>query len=66
MDDRPEIGDNLFTPVPGDHGAHGDFDGKAHAHSPETWLSEHQRGVLSGVGAVAVGAVALHWARAST
>ncbi len=49
--DRPN---NLWQPVPGDHGAHGAFDAQAHAHSPQWWLDEH-RVVL---GAVALGAIA--------
>jgi NAD(P)-dependent dehydrogenase (short-subunit alcohol dehydrogenase family) len=38
---------NLWQPVdqePGsDHGAHGGFDQKSHAHSPQLWLSQHPR-----------------------
>jgi NAD(P)-dependent dehydrogenase (short-subunit alcohol dehydrogenase family) len=30
--------DNLWEPVPGDHGAHGRFDSRAHAHSIELWM----------------------------
>jgi len=33
--DRP---DNLWTPVPGDHGAHGPFDTQAHGRSLQLWL----------------------------
>jgi len=36
--DRP---DNLYDPVPGDHGAHGDFDGLSHEDSPQLWATEH-------------------------
>ena len=46
QDTRPEIGENLYAPVPGDQGAHGDFDYKAHERSPETWFSLHRRSVL--------------------
>ena len=38
-EDRP---DNLWEPVPGDHGAHGVFDDRAHAHSPQLWASQHK------------------------
>ena len=31
---RPGAQSNLFTPVPGDHGAHGDFDERARARDP--------------------------------
>jgi NAD(P)-dependent dehydrogenase (short-subunit alcohol dehydrogenase family) len=60
-DHRPQLGDNLYGPVPGDQGAHGDFDYKAHPHSPQTWMSLHRR-TLAGVTAAAgatVAAVAL-------
>ena len=56
QDTRPEIGENLYAPVPGDQGAHGDFDYKAHERSPETWLSLHRRSVL---GTLAAGAAAV-------
>src|SRR5438874_2084879 len=39
----PRRPNNLFGPVPGDHGAHGDFDAHAHAHSPEVVLSTKKR-----------------------
>ena len=52
QDARPQIGDNLWAPVPGDHGAHGDFDRKAHAHSPELAVSLHRRAALVGVAAL--------------
>ncbi|TCK65893.1 SDR family oxidoreductase [Curtobacterium sp. PhB136] len=34
---------NLDEPVEGDHGAHGVFDDRAHAWSPQTWWVEHRR-----------------------
>ena len=47
--------DNLFEPVPGDHGAHGRFDKAARTRSPLLWASEH-RGWLGAAGAaIAVG-----------
>jgi short-subunit dehydrogenase len=33
--------DNLYKPVPGDHGAHGDFDEESHEESPQLWATEH-------------------------
>ncbi len=33
--------DNLFEPVPGDHGTHGAFDDRAHDWSPGLWVVEH-------------------------
>ncbi|WIB62388.1 SDR family oxidoreductase [Curtobacterium sp. MCBD17_040] len=41
--DEPMLPDNLYEPVPGDHGAHGIFDDTAHAWSPQTWFVEHRR-----------------------
>jgi NAD(P)-dependent dehydrogenase (short-subunit alcohol dehydrogenase family) len=40
----PDAPDNLFAPVDDDRdfGAHGDFDGRARAHSPQLWLSTHR------------------------
>jgi short-subunit dehydrogenase len=34
--------DNLFSPPPGDPGAHGRFDDGAHARSPQWWLNTHR------------------------
>jgi hypothetical protein len=38
----PASPDNLFAPVPGDHGAHGTFDGRATSRSPALWASTHR------------------------
>lgn len=46
---------NIFEPSDGDQGSHGPFDDQAHARSPQLWLSEHRRAVLSGLAAAAVG-----------
>jgi NAD(P)-dependent dehydrogenase (short-subunit alcohol dehydrogenase family) len=52
--DRP---DYLFAPVPGDHGAHGPYDDKAHAVSPQLTLSTHRPAVAAvGVALMAVAA----------
>jgi NAD(P)-dependent dehydrogenase (short-subunit alcohol dehydrogenase family) len=48
----PERPDNLFEPVPGDHGVHGRFDKGARSSSAITWLSRH-RGLLAGLTAAA-------------
>jgi NAD(P)-dependent dehydrogenase (short-subunit alcohol dehydrogenase family) len=34
--------DNLYEPVPGDHGAHGRFDAQATTHSWELWVATHR------------------------
>jgi NAD(P)-dependent dehydrogenase (short-subunit alcohol dehydrogenase family) len=54
--DRP---DNLFTAVPGNHGAHGRFDRRSRAASSELWLSRHGWLAALGVGLVGVAAGAL-------
>jgi NAD(P)-dependent dehydrogenase (short-subunit alcohol dehydrogenase family) len=54
---RPE---NLWYPVPGDHGVHGRFDRRARRGSAQAWLAEHRGALL--VCAGAAGAVAaLAW-----
>ncbi|HEY3352857.1 MAG TPA: SDR family oxidoreductase [Polyangia bacterium] len=45
----PTRPDNLWQPVPGDAGAHGAFDHRAHRRSPQQWASRH-RGLLAAVG----------------
>ncbi|MDA4110370.1 SDR family oxidoreductase [Mycolicibacterium holsaticum] len=59
IDGRPG---NLFEPLDGetgtDHGAHGVFDAKAHAHSPEWWLRSHARPLAAAAVAGSVGAAA--------
>jgi hypothetical protein len=52
--DRP---DNLFAPLPGDRGAHGDFDEESKPRSVQLWLTTH-RGTLAAAGAGAVGTAA--------
>jgi NAD(P)-dependent dehydrogenase (short-subunit alcohol dehydrogenase family) len=37
--ERPDHPDNLWAPLPGDHGAHGAFDSRARAHSAHLWLA---------------------------
>jgi NAD(P)-dependent dehydrogenase (short-subunit alcohol dehydrogenase family) len=54
--------DNLFEPVPGDHGAHGRFDAIALARSGQFWATKHRR-LLGVAGLAAVGAVLRRAAR---
>ncbi len=55
--DRP---DNLFDPVPNDHGAHGIFDSQAHARSPQLWVTTHRGWLaLAGVGVASAACAAL-------
>ncbi len=47
----PDRQDNLWTPVPGDHGAHGRFDAMATGWSAQLWLATH-RGVMAAAAVV--------------
>jgi NAD(P)-dependent dehydrogenase (short-subunit alcohol dehydrogenase family) len=51
--DPQERRDNLFSPPPGDPGAHGSFDDKAHAKSPALWFVTHKRTLAAAAGAAA-------------
>jgi NAD(P)-dependent dehydrogenase (short-subunit alcohol dehydrogenase family) len=54
---------NLWAPVPGDHGAHGRFDDRAHPRSLQLWATTH-RGTVAGLaGAALAGLAALGAAR---
>lgn len=56
----PNRPDNLFKPVPGDHGAHGIFDRRAESRSPHLWATTHRGWVTAGalaLGAALVGGV---------
>jgi NAD(P)-dependent dehydrogenase (short-subunit alcohol dehydrogenase family) len=60
--------DNLWEPVDdpagSDHGAHGEFDSRAHARSPQLWLSQHVGpALLAGAGLGLAGLAAI-WGRA--
>jgi NAD(P)-dependent dehydrogenase (short-subunit alcohol dehydrogenase family) len=60
--DRP---DNLFAPVPGDHGAHGSFDDDARAHSVVSWAARH-RVPVAAAAALATAALAAPVVRGRT
>jgi len=51
--------DNLWQPVPGDHGAHGRFDAEARGGSVQHWLDTHRVPVLAGLAAAALCALAV-------
>ncbi len=48
--DRPH---NLWQPVEGDHGAHGEFDARAHARTLQWWVTRNRRWLGVGVAALA-------------
>jgi NAD(P)-dependent dehydrogenase (short-subunit alcohol dehydrogenase family) len=41
--------DNLYEPVGGDPGAHGRFDNRAHASSPQLWTDMHRNWIVAGL-----------------
>lgn len=51
--------DNLFQPVPGDHGAHGAFDARARDISPQFILNKHRGAVAAVAGLVGLASVAI-------
>ncbi len=56
--DQPVEGEregNLFEPVPGDYGAHGPFDGRAHRRSVHLWATTHRDSLLAAAGTVLAG-----------
>ena len=50
----PNRPNNLWEPVPGDHGAHGDFDARAKPWSAQLWSSEHRSWITLGAVALVV------------
>jgi NAD(P)-dependent dehydrogenase (short-subunit alcohol dehydrogenase family) len=50
---------NLFEPDPGDPGAHGRFDGDAHAHSAQWAAAKHRRALAAAAAAAAATAAAV-------
>jgi NAD(P)-dependent dehydrogenase (short-subunit alcohol dehydrogenase family) len=52
---EPDRRDNLWEPVPGDHGAHGTFGDRAKTSSPQLWLNKNRNWLaIAGVGLVGV------------
>lgn len=45
----PNRQNNLWEPIPGDHGAHGNFGAQATDFSPEFWLSKNKNKILTGI-----------------
>ena len=53
----PNRPNNLWQPVPGDHGAHGDFDDRARPFSIELWLEMNRKWLGAGLGLLAAAAL---------
>ena len=49
----PNRPNNLWEPVPGDHGAHGTFDERAHPRSYELWAARYRNWIAAGLCTVA-------------
>ena len=47
----PNRPNNLWEPVPGDHGAHGIFDERARTWSPQIWATKHKGAALGSIAA---------------
>jgi hypothetical protein len=45
----PARPDNFWTPLEGDHGAHGQFDSLARGFSIQLWATKHRAALLSGL-----------------
>lgn len=45
----PNRRNNLWEPVPGDHGAHGTFDERAHPRSYELWAARYRNWIAAGL-----------------
>ncbi|MCA9517366.1 MAG: SDR family oxidoreductase [Myxococcales bacterium] len=60
--DEPEIpgrADNLYAPIPGDHGAHGRFDARARSVSLELWARKNRGLLAAGAAGLLAGVVGL-------
>ncbi len=58
--------DNLYEPLPGDHGAHGEFDDEAHPFTAQLWITTNRRALAAGaaiVGAALAGVRSRHRGR---
>lgn len=51
---EPDRPNNLWEPVPGDHGARGEFDTQAHDRSLQWWVTTHRGWALVAAGALAL------------
>jgi len=62
----PDRKDNLYQPVPGDHGAHGRFDATARRHSSQLWLTKNRNSLIGSGVALLAGGIAWAFARNRT
>jgi hypothetical protein len=62
MTDEPEDAnrkDNLWQPLPGDHGAHGPFGNMSKKFSIQAWMDTHRSTVAAAIGLIVFGAAYL-------
>jgi NADP-dependent 3-hydroxy acid dehydrogenase YdfG len=52
--DNPHRPNNVWEPIPGDHGAHGNFDKQATDSSLEVWISLHKKKILAALGLIGI------------
>ncbi len=64
-DKDPARPDNLFQPVPGDHGAHGTFGDRSRSFSPQLWTDKHRDALGLGLLALAAAGCAALFAKKS-
>ena len=55
----PARPDNLWAPLPGDHGAHGTFGRRAKRRSRELWIRQHRRGLVMAAAVLGTGLAAM-------
>ena len=61
--DPPHRPDNLYEPVPGDHGAHGRFDARAVSDSVQFWMTTHRALTACAAGLALAAGIAFGWRR---
>nr|WKN38568.1 SDR family oxidoreductase [Tunicatimonas sp. TK19036] len=59
----PNRQDNLWEPVPGDHGAHGEFNQQAHNFSWQLWATENRDSLVIGALTAAATWLGISWFR---
>jgi len=57
----PHRPDNLWRPLPGDHGAHGSFDQQARRRSWQLWATTHRNHLLAAAGLTGAALAGLAW-----
>lgn len=62
----PNSPNNLYEPLPGDRGAHGEFDHLAHGHSWQLWADQHRGWLAAGLGLVGLLCGVGMWARSKS